>query len=193
MAYDSKPSTWLGAGYTLASSEVKLTTDSHAGNSIGTFTVVAATDVITLTAHGLKVGDVVRVASGTTLPAGLSASTDYWVLTVPSVDTLTLSASRGGAVVDITDTGTGTHTMYGIAVPELTDAEANASTGDVRKVFYALCEMMWQAYNNTASADRPAKMRIFRSTSSNDAAGSETRSYTISFDVASTGTEVASE
>jgi hypothetical protein len=80
--------------------------------TIGTFTVVAATNVITTSAaHGLAIGDRVRVSSTVTLPGGLAAATDYYVLTVPSGTTLTVSATSGGAVLDITDTGTGTHTM----------------------------------------------------------------------------------
>jgi hypothetical protein len=79
-----------------------------------TFTAVAATEVCTTaTAHGLSIGDRVRVSSTTTLPAGLSAATDYYVLTVPSTTTLTVSASDGGSVINITDTGTGTHSMVG--------------------------------------------------------------------------------
>ncbi len=79
---------------------------------LGTFTAVAATDVITVSApHGLNIGDRVRVSSATTLPAGLAAATNYFVLTVPSTTTLTLSATSGGAVVNITDTGTGVHTI----------------------------------------------------------------------------------
>lgn len=81
-------------------------------STLGTFTVVAATNVITVSAaHGLAIGDRVRVSSATTLPAGMAANTDYYVLTVPSTTTLTVSDTFGGTVLDITDTGTGTHTM----------------------------------------------------------------------------------
>lgn len=83
------------------------------GNTtVGTFTAVAATNVITTSAaHGKIVGDRVRVSSATTLPAGMAAATTYYVLTVPSTTTMTVSATLGGAVLDITDTGTGVHTM----------------------------------------------------------------------------------
>jgi hypothetical protein len=74
-----------------------------------TFTVVAATDIATATAHGLSNGDCVQVSSATTLPAGLSASTNYYV-TVLSTDTFKFSLTKGGAFIDITDTGTGAHT-----------------------------------------------------------------------------------
>lgn len=73
------------------------------------FTVVAATDVITSTAHGLSNGDCVWVSSGTTLPAGLSASTNYYVIEA-TANTFKLSAIPNGPSVNITDTGTGTHT-----------------------------------------------------------------------------------
>lgn len=74
-----------------------------------TFTVVAATDVITSTAHGLTNGDCVWVSSSTTLPAGLSASTNYYIINA-TTDTFRLSAVPSGTNIDITDTGTGTHT-----------------------------------------------------------------------------------
>ena len=78
-----------------------------------TFTVVASTDVITTnSAHGLSVGDEIRVSSTTTLPTGLSASTTYFVETVPSTTTLTLSSISGGATLDITNTGSGTHSLW---------------------------------------------------------------------------------
>lgn len=80
--------------------------------TLGTFTANTSTEVLTVSAaHGLAVGDRVRVSSTTTLPAGLAAATDYYVLTVPSTTTLTVSATIGGSAVNITDTGTGTHTI----------------------------------------------------------------------------------
>lgn len=76
---------------------------AHAGV---TFTADATEDTITLgTADDLKVGDVVRLTTTTTLPAGLSLATDYWIL-----DDFQLATSATGSAVNITDTGTGTHT-----------------------------------------------------------------------------------
>lgn len=75
-----------------------------------TFTAVAATDVITATGHTLVDGDKVRVSSTGTLPGGLSASTDYFVRDT-SGSTFKLAASSGGAAIDITSTGSGTHSM----------------------------------------------------------------------------------
>lgn len=80
-----------------------------------------------------------------------------------------------------------------ITIDELTDAEADSSTGDIRKIFYALAEMMWQSYNGTASADRPTKMRFYRSTSSVDAEGTRSRTYSFTFDITDSGADVESE
>lgn len=78
-----------------------------------TFTVVAATDVFTSgAAHGFTIGDKLQFTTATTLPAGLSLLTNYYVITTPSTTTFTVSATPGGSSVDITDTGTGTHTYH---------------------------------------------------------------------------------
>lgn len=74
------------------------------------FTVTAATDLITSAAHGLEVGDVIEVKSGTTLPTGMSAATPYYVISVPSANTFKVSATKGGTTINIEDTGTGDHT-----------------------------------------------------------------------------------
>jgi hypothetical protein len=78
-----------------------------------TFTA-ATSDLITSTsAHGLVAGDRIRVSSATTLPAGLSAATNYFVIASGLTTTaFKVSATLGGSAVDITDTGTGTHTWF---------------------------------------------------------------------------------
>lgn len=81
----------------------------------GTFTA-ATTDICTKTAHGFKTGDRVRVSSATTLPAGLSASTTYYVIKL-TADTFKLATTdanaTAGTAIDITDTGTGAHSIVG--------------------------------------------------------------------------------
>ena len=76
---------------------------------------------------------------------------------------------------------------------QLTNAEANATTGDVRKLFFALLEMIYQANLAVATADRPAKMRIYRSSSVDETTGVITRSYQVQFDLEATGVEVTAE
>jgi len=69
----------------------------------------ATNDFITDVAHGLLNGDVVSFTTTDTLPAGLSLLTNYYVVEKTD-DTFKVSLTKGGTAVDITDTGTGTHT-----------------------------------------------------------------------------------
>jgi hypothetical protein len=65
-------------------------------------------------AHGMETGLKVQVSSGTTLPDGLSGSTDYFVIKIDA-DKFQLAASladaQAGTEIDILDEGTGTHTV----------------------------------------------------------------------------------
>lgn len=90
------------------------------GTVTDTFTA-ATTDICTATAHAYKNGDMVVLTTTTTLPAGLALATVYWIIDA-ATDTFKLSATSvphytTGAddvkytAVDVTDIGTGTHTM----------------------------------------------------------------------------------
>lgn len=74
------------------------------------FTAANATETFTSAAHLLPNGTCVTVASATTLPAGLAASTHYYIVN-RTADTFQLSLTPGGAVVAISDDGTGVHTL----------------------------------------------------------------------------------
>lgn len=76
-----------------------------------TFTVNASTDVVTANSHGFSNGYHVLVDSTVTLPGGLSKQVIYYVINV-TTNTFQLSTTSGGSAVNITDTGTGTHTVY---------------------------------------------------------------------------------
>jgi hypothetical protein len=85
------------------------------------FTADASTDTITATAHGLSDGDLIRFESTGTLPAGLSTGTDYYVRDA-ATNTFKVSTTLGGSAVNITDAGTGTHTIirfWNVAVNDL--------------------------------------------------------------------------
>jgi hypothetical protein len=77
-----------------------------------------ATDSITISAHGMAAGLLVRVAAdgGGTLPTGLAAVTDYFVIPV-NANTIKLASTRANAVastpvpVDITADGSGAFTL----------------------------------------------------------------------------------
>lgn len=78
-----------------------------------TFTANAGTDLITY-GQDWPTYTKVRFTTSSTLPAGLSLATDYWLIRA-SATTATVATSLANAVagtfVDITDTGTGTHTL----------------------------------------------------------------------------------
>lgn len=83
-------------------------------NGTGQTFTAATTDICTAAAHGYLTGDQVQVSSATTLPAGLSAATYYYVIKLTD-NTFKLASSLAnalaGTAVDITDTGTGVHTI----------------------------------------------------------------------------------
>lgn len=86
---------------------------TNSAPAAGTFTA-ADTDICTKSSHGYLTGLKVQVSTTTTLPAGLSAVTDYFVIKI-NANTFKLASSlvnaQAGTAVDITDAGTGTHTI----------------------------------------------------------------------------------
>lgn len=88
-----------------------------AGTLVYTFNGASAVDPttnqITLTAHGLVVGTPLFYSNGggTTI-VGLTNNTEYYVKTVVDANNITLSATVGGTVIDITADGVGaSHTL----------------------------------------------------------------------------------
>jgi len=83
-------------------------------SAFSTFTADAGTDTLTHTNINLRPYTRVQVSTTTTLPAGLSAATDYYVIWVSDL-TCKLATSYANAVsgtaINITDAGTGTHTV----------------------------------------------------------------------------------
>ncbi len=70
-------------------------------------TIVAATGVFTVTAHGYAVDDRI-VLSVLTTTTGITINTYYWIITVPSADSFTISATLGGSAVSLTTNGSAT-------------------------------------------------------------------------------------
>lgn len=80
--------------------------------SIGVFTADNVTDTMSFTGHGLANGTAVEVTnSGGALPAGLSAGVEYYIVN-QTANTFQLSATSGGAVINFTTDGTGSHTVH---------------------------------------------------------------------------------
>jgi hypothetical protein len=80
---------------------------------------IAAPGVVTWTDHGLRVNDTIRFTTTGALPTGLAAGTTYYVKTVLSPNTFTVSASAGGAAITTSGTQSGVQTAlvwYGTAV-----------------------------------------------------------------------------
>lgn len=78
--------------------------------AIGAFTFDYRTDIATLVNHGLVDGQLVHVTTTETLPTPLTINTNYYIIT-STTNTFQLSLTSGGAAIDLTDNGTGTHTL----------------------------------------------------------------------------------
>jgi hypothetical protein len=79
-----------------------------------TFTATAATDIITYATVDPKNLSKVRFTTTTTLPSPLQLNTDYWLIRQSATTAKVASTyanAIAGTAIDITDTGTGTHTM----------------------------------------------------------------------------------
>ena len=94
------------------------TTMFQLGSSVGNFTANSATDVLTLTAHGLTNDTVVFVTnSGGALPSGLFNDGYYYIANV-TANTFQLSTLPSGAgIVNFTTNGTGTQTVHRLTMP----------------------------------------------------------------------------
>ncbi len=74
----------------------------------------ATTGKMTSSAHGFVTGDLVRVSTGTTLPTGFSASTDYWVIKITDnvfMIASTLARAQAGIQIIPSTGGTGNQTF----------------------------------------------------------------------------------
>lgn len=87
-----------------------------------TFTANAGTDIITYTNDWQNYSKV-RFTTTTTLPAGLSLNTDYWLVRQSATTAKVASSyanALAGTTIDITDAGTGTHTLT-LRLPRYSD------------------------------------------------------------------------
>lgn len=78
-----------------------------------TITVDASTDIFTLTAHTLQTGAKVVFTTSGTLPAPLATGTVYYTRDI-TTDTFKLASTSGGAAINITGVGTGTHYLSNV-------------------------------------------------------------------------------
>jgi len=97
-----------------------------------TFTANASTDALTVVSHFLTTGmGPYHVTSTGTLPGGLAVNLDYWPI-VTTDDEFQLATSQAnalnGVAIDLTSTGTGTHTITGGIAPN-NDADYDCAVG----------------------------------------------------------------
>lgn len=81
--------------------------------TIGTFTVTSASPaVVTLTAHGLSIGDSFYATTTGVLPTGMPANTLFYIISTGfTANSFRFSTTYGGAAVNTTDPQSGTHTL----------------------------------------------------------------------------------
>ena len=70
------------------------------------------------------------------------------------------------------------------SLPELTDAEAHATTGDIREIAWAITEKLFQEFNGRVLDDRPVRMGITKSASINSTTGVLINSIVFTFQTA---------
>ena len=99
-------------------------------NSISSVTnaitsVDAGADTVTHTFYALLTGTRVQLTTTTTLPAGLSLATDYYVIKVTDTTckfATSYANATAGTAINITDAGTGTHTINTV-LPRYTNGD----------------------------------------------------------------------
>jgi hypothetical protein len=94
-----------------------LLTDAVGTLGTATATVTySTTNILSLSSHGLNVGDPVQFTTTTTLPTGLSTATVYYVIgTNLGTNQFSLSTTLNGSIQSISGAGTGTHTVHSAA------------------------------------------------------------------------------
>lgn len=109
------PGLTAGTKYYVESYQGALSTTATL-TSLGTVTFTDTGDIVTVSAaHGLVVDDPVIVGAVTTT-TGITEGVVYYVKTVPSTTTVTLSATVGGATLALTTDGSATAIYKGNAL-----------------------------------------------------------------------------
>ena len=99
--------------------------DIQPARTVATSAVNASNDQITITDHGFVANQEVHYkANGGTAIAGLTDETTFFVKTVASANAFTLSATEGGALIDITGTGNNAQTISGTSTKAFTATSA---------------------------------------------------------------------
>jgi hypothetical protein len=133
----------------------KPTTLFHTAYS-NTFTANAGTDVMTTPSGSLPITGIPVILTTTgTLPAGLTTGTIYYVINA-SATTFKLATNSDnaftGTAIDITDTGTGTHTVTTVDPGTITHVIQDAKTSTKVKYFQDSNGRVWyRSQSNTGT------------------------------------------
>jgi hypothetical protein len=126
-----------------------LLTDAVGTLGTATATVTySTTNILSLTGHGLNVGDAVQFTTTTTLPTGLAAGTTYYVIaTNLGANQFSVSTSFNGSITSITAAGSGTHTVHSVsnrivATLAVDDDGRSATSHDLYLVNAANCQVV---------------------------------------------------
>lgn len=123
----------------------------------GTFTATNATETLNRAAHGYQTGDgPFQLTTTTTLPAGLSLATNYWVIRT-GADTFKLATSLANAFASanvlLGDDGTGVHTITPTAA--LSPALGVIVTGDAPGAWFSIESLDRTAVQLKQTHDNP--------------------------------------
>jgi hypothetical protein len=127
-----------------------LDTSSHVAK---TFTVDASTNILTVSVPVFTNFQAITVSTTTTLPAPLAASTTYYVFGI-SGSTLklatTLANAIAGTAIDITNTGTGTHSIVGTQMGKIKKILQDNTVTTANYRFYAIDDggKVWVNYGS---------------------------------------------
>lgn len=93
--------------------QVSVAVSLYVGSVPATVTISnGSPGVVTWTGHGRSANDTVAFSTTGALPTGLTAGVVYYVKTVQGVDTFTVSATAGGAEINTSSAGSGTHKAW---------------------------------------------------------------------------------
>jgi hypothetical protein len=95
----------------------KIASNDAAAPTSATVTITnGANAEVSWTANGLANGDKVKLSTTGALPTGLTAGTEYYVVSA-ATDKFSLSATKGGTAITTSSAGTGTHTATTVPEP----------------------------------------------------------------------------
>jgi hypothetical protein len=117
-----------------------------------TFTASSSAGLLLTYTNDFTTFTQVRFTTTTTLPTGLSAGVDYWLVRVSATTArvaTSLANAVAGTVIAFTDAGTGTHTMT-VQIPRYTDGAGVRAFLEVRATTGATAHNLAYSYTNQA-------------------------------------------